>query len=127
MLTVIYAQILGIYLFVVSLGLLINPQKARALMEEAKHSKALIFFDGAIALFLGSIIVLSHNVWNSPFESAVSFLGWLMFVAGVFEIIMPHKVVVKVYSKFPQKAVSVFNVLFLILAIYMLVKAFGIA
>ena len=127
MLTVIYAQILGIYLFVVSLGLLINPKKARALMEEAKHSKALIFFDGATALFLGSIVLLTHNVWSSPFESAVSFLGWFMFVAGVFEIIMPHKVIIKVYSKFPKKALPVLNVLFLALAIYMLVKAFGIA
>ena len=127
MLTVIYAQVLGIYLFVVSLGFLINPQKARALMEEAKHSKALIFFDGAIALFLGSIVVLSHNVWSSPFEASVSFLGWFMFVAGVFEIIMPHKVLVKVYTRFPKKAAPVLNVLLLILAIYMLVKAFGIA
>ncbi len=127
MLTIIYAKILGIYLFVVSLGLILNPQKARALIEEAKHSKALIFFDGAIALFLGTIVILSHNLWESPFSASVSFLGWLMFIAGVLEIILPHKSIIKLYSKIPKKAYLVLNVLFLILAIYMLVKAFGIA
>jgi len=58
-LTLFYAQILGIYIAVTSLALLINKNKAKELMGEVKKHTTLLFIDGALALFFGTVLILN--------------------------------------------------------------------
>ena len=125
-LTIFYAQIIGIYVLVVSLAFLINPKKARGILEEAKERPSLLLIDGAMALIFGSIIILTHNLWNNSLAIAVSALGWFSFVAGVFELLLPHSALKKILNAIPRKAMPFVAAAFLLLGIFMLAKAFGI-
>ena len=126
--TFFYAQVLGIYITIVSLAMLINPAKAKALWQEAKVSKALIFFDGALAMLLGTILILTHKNWNGLGASLVSGFSWLFFIVGVMELILPHKTLIKVYEKCMAKKNVMLVVSLLILAsgVYMTLFGFGI-
>ncbi len=125
-LTIFYAQIIGIYVLVVSLAFIINPKKARGILEEAKERPSLPLIDGAMALIFGSIIILTHNLWGDALAITVSTLGWFSFVAGVFELLLPHSALKKILNSIPKKSAPFVATAFLLLAIFMLVKAFGI-
>ncbi len=124
--TYFYAQILGIYITVVSIALILNPQKAKDLWKEAKTSRALLFFDGALALLFGTLLVLTHNSWNNLGASLVSSISWLMFTVGVIELLVPHKALIKFYDKFlNNKFASFISIVLLGIGVYMILFGFG--
>ncbi len=124
--TYFYAQILGIYITVVSIALILNPQKAKDLWKEAKTSRALMFFDGALALLFGILLILTHNNWSNLGASIVSSISWLMFTIGVIELLVPHKALVNFYDKFlNNKFASFISVVLLAAGIYMILFGFG--
>ena len=124
-----YAQFLGIYLLVTSLALIINPSKARHILNEAKASRALVFFDGSIAVLLGTLFILTLNLGsNSLAAIIIKFYAWFMFVAGVFELMLPHEAMKKILSncKFAKHAYFVILSIILLTSIYLLLYGFGV-
>ncbi len=123
-LTVFYAQIIGVILFISSLALLLNPGLIKEMLKEAKLSKSLIYIDASFSLFFGTLLILTHNVWNSLFESLVSAFGWLLFVIGTLEMLLPHKVLLNIYNKCAKHAVFAVAMLF-VLSVVLIVVSFG--
>ena len=126
--TFFYAQILGIYITITSLAALINPNKAKKLWQEAKVSRALIFFDGALATLLGSILILTHKNWNGLGASVVSTVSWIIFIAGVMELVLPHKTLITFYDKLIAKkyVMTVIGLVTLAAGVYMVLFGFNI-
>jgi len=125
-LTLFYAQILGIYIVVTSLALLINKNKAKELMGEVKKHTTLLFVDGALALFFGTILILTHNFWVNHLSIAVSLVGWVIFITGVLELILPSKLMVRLYTLTQRKVGFVINLATLALGTYFALYGFGI-
>ncbi len=127
-LTLFYAKIVGAYLFIISLGLILNPQKARALLKEAKGSKAIMFIDGASATLVGIFMIITHTMapgaWANTPAIIISSIAWFTFVIGVFEVVLPHKVVTSVYAVIPNRLWIAFNVLSLLIGAYLLYSGF---
>ena len=91
--TLFLAQIMGVYFVVVGVGALLNPARMKGAMQEAKRSYLLPYFDGAIALVVGLLIVLNHNVWDGLLETLVSLVGWIAVVEGVLMMLLPQKTI----------------------------------
>lgn len=98
-LTLFLAQIMGVYFLVVGVGALLNPARMKGAMEEARRSYLLPYFDGAIALVVGLLIVLMHNVWDGLLESLVSLVGWIAVVEGVLMMLLPQKTISTMVQK----------------------------
>ncbi|NQV93272.1 hypothetical protein HQ403_02110 [Candidatus Kaiserbacteria bacterium] len=91
--TLFLAQIMGIYFLVAGVGILMNPARMKGAMEEAKRSYLLPYFDGAIALVMGLLIVLTHNMWDGLLESVISLVGWIALLEGVLMLTLPQKTI----------------------------------
>jgi len=56
---------------------------------------------------------------------AVSLVSWVIFVTGVLELILPSKIMVKLYTAIPRKVGLVINLATLALGIYFVLYGFG--
>jgi hypothetical protein len=82
------AKLIGPIYLVVAVGLLLNPGNARAIVKEFMDSPALFYLSGILALIIGGLIVLLHNVW-SGWPIAITLLGWAAILKGVVRLIAP--------------------------------------
>ena len=49
-----------------------------------------VALNGLILLICGLTIVRFHNSWNLNWTLAITVLGWLIFLAGVFRLFVPN-------------------------------------
>ena len=99
-LTLFLAQVIGVYVLVGSLSALLYPKRIEAALREVKKSYLFPYFDGALALIFGLLIVLTHNVWDGLAASLVTLVGWLGLVEGGVMMLLPQESIVKIAEKF---------------------------
>ncbi len=86
------AKLIGPIFVIVGIGLLLNGDRYRAVVDEVMSSYTLLYIFGAIALTGGLAIVLTHNVWVWDWPVIITIVGWLMIVRGSLRIIIPQQV-----------------------------------
>jgi len=86
------ARLIGPIFVIVGIGLLLNGDRYRAVVDEVMSSHTLLYLFGAIALTGGLAIVLTHNVWVWDWPVIITIVGWLMIVRGSLRIVFPQQV-----------------------------------
>lgn len=86
------AKLIGPIFVIVGIGLLLNRNRYRAVVDEVMASRTLLYLFGAIALTGGLAIVLTHNVWVWDWPVIITIVGWLMVVRGTLRIVIPQQV-----------------------------------
>lgn len=89
--TFFLAQIIGVYLVVAGFSALMHPARVKSAMAEYLKSSIIPYFDAAIALLVGLLIVLTHNVWVDLPSSLVSLVGWIAVIEGVALFLLPEE------------------------------------
>ena len=99
--SIFLAKVIGLYLIIACIAVLVNQKSLNKIFKELAKDVPGVFFSGLIALLLGLLVVVSHNIWVSDWRLAITIIGWLMIIKGVARMIMPDKVIgwgLKVYS-----------------------------
>ena len=91
-LSVFLAKVLGLYLVIVVPAALLNRKHFPRLIKEFSDSLAMVVLSGVVALVLGLLLVVGHNVWTADWRVIITVLGWLTLVKGVVRFAFPHKV-----------------------------------
>ena len=86
------AKLIGPIFLIIGIGLLLNRDRYRAVVEEVMASHTLLYAFGALAITGGIAIILTHNVWVWDWPVIITIVGWLMVVRGTLRIIMPRQV-----------------------------------
>jgi len=86
------AKLIGPIFLIVGIGLLLNRDRYRAVVDEVMSSHTLLYIFGAIALTGGLAIVLTHNIWVWDWPVIITIVGWLMIVRGSLRIVIPQQV-----------------------------------
>jgi len=93
---------IGIAYTAVGLGVLINPEYYKKLLEEEYiENRPVVYLNGYIILAIGVLLVSLHNVWVMDWPVIITLFGWFAFIKGLFILILP-----KLYlniSKFLKK------------------------
>lgn len=123
--TLFLAQVMGVYFLVAGVGMLLNPARMKGAMQEAKRSYLLPYFDGAIALVVGLLLVLNHNVWDGLLEVLVSLIGWVVVVEGVLMMLLPQKTISAMIEAFMGAHMArLMGVVSVVLGIYFVYQGF---
>lgn len=69
---------------------LLYPARMKRAMDEITKSTLLPYLDGALALVVGLLIVLTHNVWTDLTSGLVSLFGWVALVEGFAMLLLPE-------------------------------------
>ncbi|MBI2707134.1 MAG: hypothetical protein HYX35_02310 [Proteobacteria bacterium] len=74
-LSLFLAKVLGLYMTVLSIGLLIHAKKMKSILMDSMDSPPLLLVSGVIALIVGLLIVISHNMWASDWRVLITIIG----------------------------------------------------
>ncbi|AYN66341.1 hypothetical protein D1013_02540 [Euzebyella marina] len=88
--TVRIARILSVYLIITGAGFGISPDFYTQLIAHTGTDPILINLSGMVHFFIGMTIIAYHFVWKSFLEIAVSLLGCLFLLKGIFLITIPE-------------------------------------
>ena len=116
--SVFIAKIFGLLYLVVGVGLMINRQTFKQIMEDFCKNTVLVFYGGILALVIGVVIVLTHNIWVANWTVIITIIGWAALIKGVWLIVFPNSVhkFMQVYQK-NEKLLAVHPIVALVFGI----------
>lgn len=88
-LSILIARIFGVIYTVIGLGILINGDHYRKVVDNFLKNPALTYLGGLIALLAGFLLVTYHNIWDGSWRVIISVIGWMALVKGVLLLICP--------------------------------------
>ena len=89
MMTELLAKIFGIYMLCAGLGLLLNKNMSKIILDEFETNPALTYFGGAIILLAGLALIFHHNIWTGWPEIMITLFGWGATIEGAILLIYP--------------------------------------
>ncbi len=103
-------------MLVAGLAVMLRHEDVEKMVKNMKKNYLTVFMFGFVALIMGLLIVVSHNIWALDWPVAVTLIGWLVVLKGLVIIFFSGK-----YNHF-QKIVSKTWMVFLMSGI-----SFGLA
>jgi len=123
--TLFLAQVMGVYFVVVGLSLVLYPKRTIRAIHEIADDYLVPYLSGAIALVVGLLVVLTHNVWDDLTTSTVSLVGWLSLIKGALFFLLPHNSFTELAEKFStQKACLMWGTITTVIGLYLVYVGF---
>lgn len=86
------AKFWGWYLIIFFLILSLNPKRIKQIFSDLKDEKFLSI-SSLIAIIVGLLNILFHNIWEPNFKIIITFIGWLSLFIGLALFSFPKKTV----------------------------------
>ena len=90
--SVFIARIFGLCYLIIGAGFVLNRKAFVRVMEDFCKNAALVFYGGLMALVIGVVIILAHNVWEANWTVMITIIGWAGLVKGIWMIVFPNSV-----------------------------------
>lgn len=87
--SLLYAQILGLFFFLIGLTMLMHTARWKKTFSEIVGNHALLAITGVISTLVGLIVVVTHNLWVSDARVLITLLGWFMLIQGLIRLFYP--------------------------------------
>lgn len=91
--SIFLARLIGPLFLVIAAGLLLRQSSWRSMASDFLANRALVYLTGFLALLGGLAIVNTHNVWVANWPVAITILGWLAVIGGIFRMLWPERVI----------------------------------
>jgi len=86
------AKFWGWYLIIFFLILSFNPKRIKQIFTDLKDEKFLII-TSFIAIIVGLINILFHNIWEPSWRLIITLLGWTSLFMGLALFIFPNRTI----------------------------------
>jgi len=112
------AKFWGWYLIIFFIILSFNPKRIKQIFEFLKDQKFAVLAS-FLAIIVGLINILLHNIWEANWTIIVTLLGWAALLKGVIMFIFPQKAV-KSIEFINIKLVQAVYIFFFMCGLYLL-------
>ena len=116
--TILVAKILGIYLVVSGLFLLTKKKTLPHLLKDFFGHPAIVYLTGVILIFLSSMYLLEHNIWDGTWRTLVTFFVWLVLLKGLTYIFVPQALSALAVQKF-KRPFNTYGVIAILTGLYL--------
>jgi uncharacterized protein YjeT (DUF2065 family) len=106
--SIFIAKLIGLIYLVIGLGLIFNPKYYHKMFNDLLNDAPLTYISGMLALVIGLLFVIFHNIWLGSWVVVITVFGWLALVKGVLLLVFP-----KAMKKFSKGLFKTSNVLML--------------
>jgi len=90
--SIFIARIFGLCYLIIGAGLVFNRKTFQQVMEDFCKNAASFFYGGLLALVIGVVIVLKHNIWAANWTVIITIIGWIALIKGIWIIVFPNTV-----------------------------------
>lgn len=122
--TVFLLKFWGWYCVVFFFILSFNPKRIKQIVEDLQDQKFTILVS-FLAIIIGLLNILVHNIWESNISIVVTLFGWLALLKGMMLFTFP-KTTTKKITKLNIKFVQAMYILIFFLGIFLLNEAYGV-
>lgn len=122
--SVFLARVIGLFGAISVFGILAHYKENLAIEEKAARNPTLLFLSSFVAIFLGVLVVVSHQVWTADWRVVITILGWAMLLKGVLRLFFPQLVLRLIEKKRRSRRFWIAEVVFAALCLYLLYQGF---
>ena len=122
--TVFLLKFWGWYCVIFFVVLSFNPKRIKQIVDDFQDQKFTILIS-FIAIVVGLLNVLAHNIWEPNISILVTIFGWAALLKGIFLFTFPKFMITRI-AMFNIKFVQVIYVLLFFIGIFLLNEAYGI-
>ena len=122
--SIFLAKFWGWYLLIFFFILSVNPKRIRQIIEDLKDQKFIILA-AFIAIIVGLLNILAHNIWEANWTIVVTLIGWIALSIGLALFAFP-KASVKQIEILNLKLIQVLYMLLFLVGIYLLNMAYQV-
>lgn len=122
--SIFLAKFWGWYLIVFFVILSFNPKRIKQIFNDLKDEKFLILVS-FLAILVGLINILLHNVWEANWRFIITLIGWLALLEGLALFTFP-KQTVKRLNYINVKFIQVIYMLLFLVGVFLLNTAYNI-
>lgn len=122
--SIFLAKFWGWYLIIFFLILSFNPKRIVQVIKDLEDQKFVIVIS-FVAIVIGLLNVLFHNIWEDDWRLIITFIGWIMLFIGLSLFIFPKRTVL--YLDYLNiKFVQVIYMLLFFMGLFLLNMGYGI-
>lgn len=110
------ADALSIYFFIVGIAMLVNAKRYVTIFTEMTNSASLLVLAGVIAVVIGILIVLSHDVWEG-WPMLVTIAGWLALLKGACLLIIPTRFLDLFRPLYKETSIRIMGIVIILLGV----------
>lgn len=100
-LSLFLAKVIGLFMVVLGLSMMMNKMHFQKAVMEIFNNAGTLMLLSLITLVLGTLLVLSHNVWVKDWPIIITIIAWLVFIKGIMRLMFPEQV--KEWAKVVKK------------------------
>jgi uncharacterized protein YjeT (DUF2065 family) len=89
-LSVFLAKVYGLVLVVVGLGMIFNKAYYHKMLKDLVAHSGFMYAGGVLALVVGVVLVLYHNVWVKSWVVIITLFAWCSLLKGVLLLLVPQ-------------------------------------
>ncbi len=123
---VILAQIFGLFLLIVGLGMILNTQLFIDAFEDLKHSPGVRVISALFPVFLGAVIVPFHPIFIMNWTLSLTILGYGLLVLGTLRYWFMRQYVSMVSSVMGKTWIRVTGLILFLWGGFMVFHAFPV-
>lgn len=124
-LSVFLAQVIGCYLFLVSLAMLVHQARFKKTMHDFLGNHSLVTLTGTMALVVGLLIVVSHNVWVGQWPVVITIVGWITLLQALMRIFFPEAYIKMMKDMMAKTGYLLMSWVWLLVGIYLIWAGFS--
>jgi hypothetical protein len=122
--SIFYAQVIGLWLFLVALAMVVHQARFKKTVMDTLTNGGLMTFIGFIALALGLLIVVSHNIWVPAWPVVITIYGWILIFQGILRIFWPESFAKIMKDLLAKSGYAIMSWVWLIVGAYLLWAGF---
>ena len=88
--SLIIARILGVIYFSFGVGLLLNSNYYKEIMQKLLDNAGYMLLAGFFAVVVGFLIIENHDIWTDAWTSIISIIGWIALIKGILILAFPR-------------------------------------
>lgn len=120
-----YAQVIGAFLFFMSLAMLISQTRYKKFSHDVVANATTSIIMGMIGLLLGLIIVMSHNIWVTDWPVLITIIGWFLVLINLFRLFFPEPHAQMVRDSTAKNGYTFLSWIWMLVALYLLWAGFA--
>jgi hypothetical protein len=113
------ALVIGLYLFFMSLAMLVHQQRFKKIIAEFLGNQPLLTLSGGLGMIFGLLIVISHNVWVASWPLLITLVGWITLIQGLARIFFPEHFVKVVKEMQARVGYALMTWVWLLVGVYL--------
>ncbi|KTD62061.1 hypothetical protein [Legionella spiritensis] len=94
LLSLLMAQIFGFYFLIIAIVMITRPRYYSSILTNLKDCRVTAFAAATFSLFIGLLLVITHNIWVFESEVIITIVAWLILIQSILWLSIPEKMMV---------------------------------